>query len=85
MGKLDAIEVVLAFHLKGDTPSEVVDVLEYMIHQDKRNPVDEFDPPFKLPDHPFFSRGSLSSRMASIYQHGSRNVCKYPACGHVSI
>ena len=54
MGKLDAIEVVLAFHLKGDTPSEVIEVLEYMIHKDKRNPEDEFDPPFELPDHPFF-------------------------------
>ncbi|MFO7291090.1 MAG: hypothetical protein LOD87_00040 [Planifilum fulgidum] len=56
MEKLSAIEVVLAFHLKDDTPSEVVEVLEYMIHKEKRNPEDEFDPPFKLPDHPFFQK-----------------------------
>jgi len=51
-----AIEVALAFHLKEDTPPEVIEVLEYMIHRDKRNPEDEFAPPFELPDHPFFQK-----------------------------
>ncbi|MFC7443181.1 hypothetical protein [Laceyella putida] len=51
-----AIEVVLAFHLKEDTPSEIIDILEYMIDQEKRNPEDEYNPPFKLPDHPFFQK-----------------------------
>lgn len=45
------MEVVLAFHLKGDTPSEVIEVLEYMIRED---PLNASAPPFELPDHPFF-------------------------------